>query len=103
MGVRAKALLARPSRLARFEQWAAWGRELMDLHIGYEAAEPWPVKRTETPDVKARAAGQAPLCVLKSEPEAGRILVDGETTLARVARVSMETVRIVEALKAGPR
>jgi predicted helicase len=146
------------SMLAHFEQWAAWGRELMGLHIGYEAAEPWPVKRTDTPDPKARAAGQAPKCVLKSEPEFGRIVVDSETTLAgipaaawayklgnrsaldwvldqhkekkpkdptirekfdtyrfadhkerviallaRVARVSVETVRIVEDLKAGPR
>ena len=146
------------STQAHFEQWAAWGAELMQLHIGYETVEAWPLTRTDTPDTKARAAAQAPKCMLKSEPEAGRIVVDSETVLAgippaawayrlgnrsaldwvldqhkekrpkdptirekfdtyrfkdhkervvdllaRVARVSVETVRIVEALRAGPR
>lgn len=146
------------STVAHFEQWAAWGAELMALHIGYEAVAPWATTRTDTPDAKARAAGQAPKPVLKSLPEAGRILIDAETTLAgippeawayklgnrsaldwvldqhkekkpkdptirekfdtyrfadhkervitllqRVARVSVETVRIVERLRAGPR
>ena len=146
------------STVAHFEQWAAWGQALMALHIGYETVEPWGVKRTDTPDTKARAAQQAPKCILKSLPEEGRIVVDGETVLAgippqawdyklgnrsaldwvldqhkerkpkdptirekfdtyrfadhkervitllaRVARVSVETVRLVEALKAGPR
>jgi predicted helicase len=130
----------------------------MDLHIGYEKAEPWLLKRTDTRDEKARAAGQAPKCILKSDPESGRIVIDSETTLAgvpaeawtyrlgnrsaidwvldqhkekkpkdptirekfddyrfadhkervidlpaRVARVSVETVRIVSLMKDGPR
>ncbi len=146
------------STLAHFEQWVAWGRELMELHIGYEAVEPWPLKRHDEPDAKARAAGQAPKCILKSLPDEGRIAIDSETTLAgipseawhyrlgnrsaldwvldqhkerkpkdptirekfdtyrfadhkervitllaRVARVSVETVRLVEALRQGPR
>lgn len=69
---------------AHFWQWAEQGRALMDLHIGYEAVEPWPLLRTEMPGSKARAAGQAPKPILKSEPEAGCILVDSETTLAGV-------------------
>ncbi len=148
--------------VAHFERWAAWGAELMALHIGYEDVEPWPVQRSNEPDTKARAAGQQPKCILKSLPDAdgssGRILIDSETTLAdiptqawsyrlgnrsaldwvldqhkerkpkdptirekfdtyrfadhkervitllsRVTRVSVETVRIVDALKAGPR
>ncbi len=130
----------------------------MQLHIGYEAVDPWPVKRTDTPDTKAHTANQAPKSMLKSLPDEGRIVVDSETTLgdippqawhyklgnrsaldwvldqhkerkpkdptirekfdtyrfadhkervinllARVARVSVETVRLVEALKGGPR
>jgi predicted helicase len=125
---------------------------------GWATVEPWPLTRTDTPDTKAGAAAQAPKCVLKSEPEAGRIVVDSETVLvgippaawtyrlgnrsaldwvldqhkekkpkdptirekfdtyrfadhkerviellARVARVSVETVHIVEALRGGPR
>jgi len=132
--------------------------ELMQLHIGYEAVEPWPLTRADTPDTKARAAGQAPKCVLKSLPDEGRIAIDSETTLsgippqawhyklgnrsaldwvldqhkerkpkdptirekfdtyrfadhkervitllARVVRVSVETVRLVDLLRSGPR
>jgi predicted helicase len=146
------------STVAHFEQWAAWGQALMALHIGYEAVDPWDVTRTDTPDTKARAAGQAPKSILKSVPEEGRVLIDSETVLAgippeawsyklgnrsaldwvldqhkerkpkdptirekfdtyrfadhkervitllaRVARVSVETVQLVEALKGGPR
>lgn len=32
-----------PTDRARFAQWAAAGRELMDLHINYEDVEPFPV------------------------------------------------------------
>ena len=151
------------STAAHFEQWAAWGQQLMALHIGYEQIEPWPLTRTDTPDTKARTAGQSPKCILKSEPGAssalpGRIVIDSETVLdgvpaeawtyrlgnrsaidwvldqhkekkpkdptirekfdtyrfadhkervidllARVVRVSVETVAVVAAMKAGPR
>ncbi|MDE2146714.1 MAG: N-6 DNA methylase, partial [Burkholderiales bacterium] len=66
---------------ADFWHWAKQGHALMDLHIGYETVEPWPLQRHDVPDAKARAAGQAPKCILKSEPEAGRIVVDSETVL----------------------
>ena len=29
---------------ADFRQWAAWGKQLMDLHIGYETANPFPLE-----------------------------------------------------------
>jgi predicted helicase len=66
---------------ADFWRWAGWGEALMKLHIGYEEVDPWPLKRTDTPDTKARAAGQAPKCILKADPEAGRITIDSETVL----------------------
>ncbi len=34
--------------------------------------------------MKLRAAGQSPKCILKSEPDAGHIVVDSETTLTGV-------------------
>lgn len=40
-----------PTSRARFDQLAAAGRELMDLHVNYEDVEPWPV----TVDVKPSA------------------------------------------------
>jgi predicted helicase len=72
------------SQRADFWQWAEQGRALMDLHIGYEVVDLWPLQRTDVPDTKARAAGQSPKCILKSEPEAGRIVLDSETTLTGV-------------------
>lgn len=143
---------------ATFWQWSQWGAELMALHIGYETVAPFALKRSDVPDDKARAAGLAPKPALKADHEAGRIVIDSETTLSgippeawryqlgnrcalewvldqykekkpkdptirekfdtyrladhkeqviellmRVAAVSVETVRIVEAMKAAPR
>jgi predicted helicase len=64
-----------------FWQWAAWGEALVALHIGYEQVAPFALVRTDVPDEKVRAAGQSPKCLLKSDKEAGRILIDSETTL----------------------
>ena len=70
--------------LADFWQWAAWGEALMQLHIGYEQVEPFPLTRTDTPDTKARAAGLPPKALLRSDPAAGSITLDAETTLRDV-------------------
>ena len=69
---------------ADFWRWAEWGAQLMALHIGYEAIEPFALTRTDTPDAKARAAGLAPKASLKSDPAAGSITLDSETTLRGV-------------------
>lgn len=64
-----------------FWQWSNWGRELMELHIGYESVKPWKLKRTDRTDEKAKQAGQQPKAILKADKEAGRITLDSETTL----------------------
>ncbi len=69
---------------AQFWQWAAWGEQLMALHIGYEAVQPFALIRVDEPDTKARAAGQQPKALLKSDPAAGSITLDSETTLRGV-------------------
>jgi predicted helicase len=69
---------------AQFWQWAAWGEQLMALHIGFEAVEPFALTRVDEPDTKARAAGQHPKALLKSDPAAGSITLDTETTLRGV-------------------
>ena len=33
-----------------FPQWAAWGRQLMELHLGYEQAPPFPLERHDRKD-----------------------------------------------------
>ena len=67
-----------------FRQWAAWGKRLMDLHIGYEGVDPWPVTRTDTPDQKARTAGVSPKVILKSDPDSGTITLDSETVISGI-------------------
>jgi predicted helicase len=69
---------------AGFWQWADWGEQLMALHIGYEKVEPFELTRTDTPDEKARAAGQSPKPLLRADPAAGAIALDSETTLRGV-------------------
>ncbi len=65
-----------------FAQWAAWGEALMAMHIGYEAVEPWPVERIETPG--KRAEGTHPKPVLKSHPEKGCAVVDADTQITGI-------------------
>lgn len=69
---------------ATFWQWAGWGAELMALHIGYEKVTPFALQRTDVEDAKTRAAGQSPKPALKAQKEAGRIIIDSETTLAGI-------------------
>ena len=56
----------------------------MDMHIGYEAVEPFALKRIDIPDEKARTAGQAPKAMLKADRDTGRIQLDSETTLSGI-------------------
>ncbi|HEM7900401.1 TPA: N-6 DNA methylase [Burkholderia cenocepacia] len=71
-----------------FWKWSNWGMTLITLHLNYETAEPFAVSRTDIPDAKARAAGQPPKPVLRSElsdgAASGRIVIDSETTLAGI-------------------
>ncbi len=56
----------------------------MDLHLGYEAVDPWPLKRTDVRDDKAHDAALAPKCLLRANKDAGVIEIDSETTLSGV-------------------
>ena len=70
--------------MADFWRWADWGAQLMALHIGFEAVEPFALTRVDEPDTRARAAGQSPKPLLKSDPTVGSIALDTETTLRGV-------------------
>lgn len=56
----------------------------MQLHLGYETAEPWPLRRVDTPDEKSRKAGLAPKALLKADKVSGLIQVDSETQLGGI-------------------
>ena len=60
-----------------FDNWARMGRELLDLHIGFESAEPWPLERVDQ-------GGQAGKAALRADKERGAIILDGQTTLTGV-------------------
>ena len=62
---------------ADFQVWARMGRELLDLHIGFESVEPHGLERREG----TGAAGRAKL---RADTERGLIVLDGKTTLAGV-------------------
>ncbi len=51
-----------------FWKWAEWGKELMDLHINYESAKPYPLKEN-TYKVKAEAKRQKEMFAEVKEPE----------------------------------
>jgi predicted helicase len=75
-----------------FRQWADWGKELMELHIGYETVEPWKLKIIEAADPSPlpsppRGEGAiriAPKAMLKAYKENCRILLDSRTTLSGI-------------------
>ena len=71
-----------------FWRWADWGEKLMALHIHYELVEPWPLQRTDVRDDKAAKAGQSPRPILKSDPDAGIIVLDSETQLGGVPKAA---------------
>ncbi len=81
---------------ADFVTWRDWGRQLLDLHIGYEQVAPFGVQRVDgpTPDPTAKRAGSkaaAPIKLkLKSDPDNGAILLDSLTTLKGVPRAAWD-------------
>jgi predicted helicase len=64
----------------------------MDLHIGHETVDPWPLQRTDVPDERSREAGVAPKAILKADKKEGSIALDGETTLSGVPPEAWEYV-----------
>ena len=60
-----------------FDDWTEMGRELLDLHLGFETIEPHPLVRVEGD----RPAGRA---LLRADKERGIIRIDERTTLEGV-------------------
>ena len=61
-----------------FPWWVQQGRELLDMHLGFETAEPWPLERQDKTNVAPKRA------LLRAEKEKGIIRLDHQTTLAGV-------------------
>ena len=66
-----------------FQWWAGKGRELLDLHIGFETAEPWPLERRDMDSGFRRNDGGGRV-LLRADREKGIIHLDDRTVLAGV-------------------
>ncbi len=64
-----------------FWQWAAWGEQLMALHLHYETSAPFPLQRTDINPEETRIAYKARL---KADKENGLIELDTLTTLSGI-------------------
>ena len=71
-----------------FQQWTAWGKRLMDLHINYEDVTPYPLERSDMViepneginlDIFFKAR-------LKSHKGEGEIEIDAFTTLSHIPK-----------------
>lgn len=89
-----------------FRQWVTWGKELMSLHINYETAEPYQLKRVDLSAKKE--AAQSKLITVAHEPEAlfttkaknrvklkaiketGTIEIDDITTLSGIPAIAWQ-------------
>lgn len=69
-----------------FRRWAAWGAALLTLHVDFETATPYPLTRNESKpkNETPEALALAQKAKLKADKEAGRITLDGLTTLGGV-------------------
>ena len=60
-----------------FDVWARMGQELLDLHIGFESAEPYALERIDKPEAAKKVR-------LRPNKEQGTIELDDKTTLTGV-------------------
>ena len=67
-----------------FAWWTQQGRKLLDLHIGFEKAEPWPLERLDKEGVTPTRA------VLRADKDRGTITLDEQTALAGVPTEAWE-------------
>lgn len=70
-----------------FWQWAAWGKALMELHIGFEEVEPWLLERY---DALPREDGSLPKAKLKADKATGSIILDEDTSLSGIPAIAWE-------------
>ena len=61
-----------------FAWWAQQGRELLELHLGFETADPWPLQRVDKDGVTPTRA------ILRADKERNVITLDEQTSLAGV-------------------
>ncbi len=68
-----------------FFKWAAWGKQLIDLHINYDSIEV-----SNLPDLKNLADLKNPKVKLKAKRESGEIIIDENTTITNIPELAWE-------------
>ena len=61
-----------------FHHWAKMGQRLLDLHIGFESVDPFPMERHDREGIDPRRA------ILRADKDKGTITLDERTTLSGV-------------------
>ena len=82
-------LLREFPRLPLYHDWDVWvkmGRELLDLHLGFESIEPYPLERVDKspPSRQGEIAPKVMLRANDGDKERGEIHIDSETVLRGV-------------------
>ena len=67
-----------------FHHWSEMGQRLLDLHIGFESADPYPLERNERKDVDSTRA------ILRADKGQGTITLDEHTTLVGIPEKAWE-------------
>ena len=70
-----------------FDAWRDMGNELLDLHLNFETAEPYPLERVDAPAPKGAGNAAVPRVMLRAnarDKERGEIRIDSRTTLRGV-------------------
>ena len=71
-----------------FDVWKKMGQELLDLHIGFESAEPYPLDPWRghccTRTLSHQGKGVNPRVILRADKGKGTIVLDDQTTLTGV-------------------
>jgi len=70
-----------------FWQWVAWGKALMDLHLNYETAKKYPLKRQDLTGLTNLSGLKVKL---KADKLAGTIAIDEQTTLHGIPEAAWE-------------
>jgi len=81
-----KRSLPRVPFMPNFWLWANWGKELMDLHLGFESIEPYPLELVEQPFED----GYIPKARLKADKANGAIILDERRSLYGIPESAWE-------------
>lgn len=84
-----------------FKKWCNWGKTLMDMHINFEMAVPFNLKRIDIKEPKSKKtptsqlpeskkAENPPKCRLKADKKTGIIELDDQTSLSGVPKEAWE-------------